>query len=462
MITPFGVDSSPTALRVVPACALALSLLGCSHVPYRSMRYGDVNATCQAAFAKSPGKAADDAERACWNSSYEYTDSYDLLVAEFDDQGWIPPGTDSNELTDLFARLDKISAAHCGDVSVVVFVHGWHHNAAPLDSNVADFRKLLTTFAASERNGELTSSPCTARPQSTKGRHVVGIYVGWAGESINLPGIRYLTVEDRKLTAEKVAQGSVRELFARLTLKREKERGDGQNRLGMRMVSIGHSFGGLILFESLQQAMIKDGLELDAHGFAKREGDLVVLINQAFEATRYEALRQSIASYKFRDDQFPSLISVTSSGDIWTGKIGEVGRGLSTLLEKKESDVEQRANITTVGHNDRYITHELHVCTPGPSETCAPTFCAAKQIKAPSPFRGFGGETEICELRLKARDDFVSHHSPYWIVQTDDEIIKGHDGWLLDNGHFEHFLQEMYARINTRHIETPPAPSGSQ
>ena len=442
--------------RTILASLLALAVVGCSHVPYRNMHYEDASNSCLTAFAKNPSQAENEAERACWNSSYEYTEAYDLLVAEFDDQGWIPPGTDSNELTDLFARLDKISAAHCNDISVVVFVHGWHHNADPKDSNIVDFRKLLSKFSSTEKSGELTSTACTERPQVAQGRHVVGIYVGWAGESIDLPGIRYLTVEDRKLTAEKVAQGSVRELFARLTLKREKERGDGEKRLGMRMVSIGHSFGGLILFESLQQAMIKDGLALDDHGFARREGDLVVLINQAFEATRYEALRQAVATHKFRDDQFPSLISVTSSGDIWTGKIGEVGRGLSTILEKKESDVEQRANITTVGHNDRYITHELHVCNTARGGNCAPTFCAAHHVKAPSPFLGFGGETEICDLRLTARPGYAERHSPYWIVQTDNEVIRGHDGWLLDNGYFENFLQEMYARINTRHIEAPP------
>jgi len=442
------------ALRAAVACAPVLILGGCSHVPYRDMRYDEVSDACRATLrAADPVHPKSDAELACWHSSYEATDLYDLLFAEFDDQGWIPPGRDGRELAELFDRFDQISKAHCDDVSVVVFVHGWHHNADPADSNVRDFRRLLTTFAETEQHSKLQSSGCEQRPRTVQGRHVIGIYIGWAGESIDLAGLRYLTVEDRKLTAEKVAQGSVRELFARLTLKREERRGNRDTRLGTRMISIGHSFGALILLESLQQAMIKDAIELDGFGFARREGDLVVLINQAVEATRYEALRQTALFHKYRDDQFPSLISVTSTGDPWTGRFFEAGRGLSTIFEKKASEAEQVANITTVGHNRRYLTHKLSVCSPKESAACEPTFCYRDNIEAPHPFKGFGSETHICELQLTQLAERADQNGPHWVVETDNEVIKGHDGWLLPNGHFEHFLQEMYARINTRHVE---------
>ena len=110
----------------------------------------------------------------------------------------------------------------------------------------------------SKRLASRTACPGLTAPLT--GRHVVGIYVGWAGESINASGIKYTTVEDRKLTAQKVAQGSVRELLARLNHVRgrygQAEKTDTHRGTGMRMVSIGHSFGGLILFESLQQALI--------------------------------------------------------------------------------------------------------------------------------------------------------------------------------------------------------------
>ena len=41
--------------------------------------------------------------------------------------------------------------AATGDVVLAVFVHGWHHNAAPGDGNVASFRGLLKGLSVKEQ-----------------------------------------------------------------------------------------------------------------------------------------------------------------------------------------------------------------------------------------------------------------------------------------------------------------------
>ena len=455
--------------------AALLLLAACSHVPYKNMMYTDKTAACTETFEQrwpqATLKVADlnDAEQKCFASSYEYTVSTDLLIAEFDDQGWIPAdanptaGSPTDELDRLFDRFTKIREKYCNDISLVLFIHGWHHNAGPDDTNLQDFRHLLKTFSVNEQRSSVTQPACPGLTAPLTGRHVVGIYVGWAGESINAPGIKYTTVEDRKLTAQKVAQGSVRELLARLNHVRERygrpEKTDTHQGTGMRMVSIGHSFGGLILFESLQQALIKDAVPLSERGegqrsdgsrYANREGDLVVLVNPAFEATRYEALRRAAERVgAFAPDQYPVFISVTSSGDIWTGNVFGVFRSISTFLETTNEGSEREANRSTIGHNDRYITHDLRVCPKDEGANCTPDVCAhGGGSPPPMGFDTFGQRTVLCELVLTARGTFTQTHNPYWVVQTNNLIVKGHDGFF--NKNFESFLTEMYTVVDDR------------
>ena len=141
---------------------------------------------------------------------FEDYGSFVLAFAEFDDQGWSYDG--DRQLTALRARLEaelKDRAYYDSDFVVVLFVHGWHHNAHDNDCNVQEARQMVRIaseqFDAANKNG-----------QFKRKRRVFGIYVGWRGESVNAAGLRYTTVIDRRDTAEKVAKGSVRQLLADL------------------------------------------------------------------------------------------------------------------------------------------------------------------------------------------------------------------------------------------------------
>src|SRR5205809_562792 len=61
---------------------------------------------------------------------------------------------------------------------VVVFVHGWFHNAGADDPNVQRFKCALNNLQSIDDNA---------------GEEVVGIYVGWRGESWSIPVVRYAT-----------------------------------------------------------------------------------------------------------------------------------------------------------------------------------------------------------------------------------------------------------------------------
>ena len=249
--------------RLLLACAAAVALAGCGTIPYRVDGFVD-KPECRRIYDVyddvSPRNANVPEEvRAspCWLRAKEERDEYDLLVVEFDDQGWVQGTSDltrpaRDHLDAFFAELDRVYAANRDNgLSLAVFVHGWHHNADARDANVSDFRLLLRDLVIAERGRKLSAAPAAAT-----GPRVVGVYVGWRGESVSVPGLRLTTFWERKNTAERVAQGSVREFFERMDFLRDRGR-DRHGQRNVRMLTIAHSFGGLITFESLSSDFLR-------------------------------------------------------------------------------------------------------------------------------------------------------------------------------------------------------------
>lgn len=367
----------------------------------------------------------------------EYGDRWAAFV-EFDDEGWTYRGTGRTSQTDAFeARLQRDlddPQLRDHDFLVVAFVHGWHHNAHDSDCNVHDFRTMLRV--ASERYAQAYDAGLFRKP-----RRIIGVYVGWRGESLNHDGFRYTTVIDRRNAAERVAKGDVRELFAvlrRAQIGAARDSGDDSR---MRTVVIGHSFGGLIAFNGLSPAILNE-LTLtrprppDCRPVLQRQvlgngsasaplgesttrrhdppvfPDLLVLVNPAFEATRFESIHaQGVANdgcpfLGYR----PKVVVVTSETDRWTGNVFTVGRSVLTLLEayppSDTAALERDANLHAIGNTKRYVTHRL---------TLDKAAGRAMATRA-SSFAG-GGPPDPC--------------TPVWVVSAADEIISGHDGFLF-------------------------------
>ncbi|WP_158937434.1 hypothetical protein [Burkholderia sp. S171] len=364
-------------------------LFGCaSHEAYRT---NVVNPWLDK--TQCPADRNGNTDAGCDNRTPELVDGkYELHYVEFDDQGWLHP--EPATASDATAASPSDAAPGAGvdhsaqqidalmddlkqhlraktDLKVIVFVHGWKHSAQSDDDNVMKFRRLLERAASDELY------------QSAK-RQVIGIYVGWRGKPwlVPDPGLD-LSFWSRKDAASRVSTGSVRELFARL---RSMQRYFNLQALGehrrpaMRTLMIGHSFGGLILYAATSGPLIEsltaqsdlaglpplhsggnESKDRAAEAQAERVADLIVLVNPAFEASRFEALYRVANRQQHKCYVPPVLVSITSETDLATGMAFPAGRFLNTLFERPASSSDQATAIKrTPGNMDRYVTHVLH------------------------------------------------------------------------------------------------------
>ena len=480
--------------RLLLAAALAFGLAGCAGpVPYRTAGY-DANPKCRDLYDRHDditpeNKAVTDTDRndPCWLRAHEERDDYDLLTIEFDDQGWVQGSSDlarpskDDHLDKFFKRLSEIYEANRKNgLSLILFIHGWHHNADAKDRNVTEFRWLLRDFSIAEGGRRLAE-----KTGEGSGPRLVGIYVGWRGESITVPYLNMATFWDRKNTAERVAQGSVRELFSRLDYFRDRARtnvrlndlarGDvpGQGERNVRMLTIGHSFGGLITYEALSSDFVGFAARASDKDFVSRLGDVVVIVNPAVEGARHEALMvaaQRVPTLK--PDQLPVVIVATSAADSATRVYFRWAREVSTLLERTPGR-EGESIVKAVGHNDRYRTHELKPCEKNDDQCKAA--CSAPRVtqrlstkdmdkKAVDDYTfrltqdigdefelmrsvvaggGFKKKQYLCSgLRLEATPNQVPEKNPFWVVSTTEEIMEDHND--IFNRNFVSFIRQMY------------------
>jgi hypothetical protein len=376
---------------------------------------------------------------------------YTLGFIEFDDQGqvWSPQ--------QMTAVLDGV-AAQAGDSAsdflLVVYIHGWKHNAG-WDSNsgkddpdVTHFRKALEELSATEialsRKEEQNN---VSRPP----RKVIGVFMGWRGASITVPVIENLTFWDRKSTAHKVGHGEVTEVLDRLDLMR-KRRMDANPGSHSRLIVVGHSFGGAVLFSALEQIMESRFVhsagdptaDVPAEGF----GNLVVLLNPAFEAQLYAPLSDMTTERKnYAASQLPVLAILTGEADRATGEAFPIGRWFDTRFEKQrvvtrtnpatgqsESFDQNSADIRTVGHFVPYETHTLQGTTAAAAteSTADPAQIArhnaqllgqaAKDWEADAPNKviTFPGSVLTRTANSVGRN-------PYLVINVDKTLIKDHN-----------------------------------
>jgi pimeloyl-ACP methyl ester carboxylesterase len=369
----------------------------------------------------------------------EHPDS-DYLIGfiEFDDQGQV---FKRKQMDAVLNTLNEQAASQ--DLLMVVFVHGWKHSAAPGDENIGTFREGL------ERLSELESR--ISSETGAQERKVVGIYLGWRGGSITLPGVKELTFWDRKNTAHKVGHGGVTEVVSRLELVRKtKDAMEGeQGRSRTRLVVIGHSFGGAVVYSALSQILMTGfvdtvgpaGASTDVKGF----GDLVVLINPAFEAMRFAPL-SDMANERgtYFSSQLPVIAILTSEADDATKRAFPIGRWFSTFFEKYRKDFrkngvngedevidQQKANITAVGHFEPYRTHYLGAAGETGAETLdQPSVDASLkrffdvssrwENDAPGSMIEFEGS-------MLERTANSAGRNPYLVIRVNEQLIRDHN-----------------------------------
>jgi len=109
---------------------------------------------------------------------FDEQDGYSLGFVEFDDHGHY---YDQRQAEALLQWLGSDSRPQY----VVVYTHGWHHNASDTDNNVRRFKESLREIK--HRNPQL---------------RVVGVYLGWRGETLNVHWLRALTFWNRRAVSQ--------------------------------------------------------------------------------------------------------------------------------------------------------------------------------------------------------------------------------------------------------------------
>lgn len=391
-------------------------------------------------------QSSDCTDHAIQHHAPDQPGEYYLSFVEFDDQGQL---WDRKQLHKVLDTYQPIAGTH--DVLLVAFIHGWHHNADPEDSNIQEFRRLLTKLSQAEFNG------------GTR-RKVLGVYIGWRGESITIPVINGTTFWERKNTAHKVGQQGVTEVLLRLeeivNVKAGMDRAKPQP-LNSRLVTIGHSFGGAVLYTALQQILedrfIDSRKNKTVTGDANGMGDLVVLMNPAFEALRYATLYDISQDYcrSYFPSQLPKLAILTSETDRATGWAFPLGRFVSTFFETHttldrhhctgtgKSNIspmkiaEGEADRHTVGHFEPYLTHRLIPSKTPETRSTKFNYRTLQNLWSQQKLSGSFAfdNTELIHLGKTVPNN------PYLNIQVDQHLIVGHNDIWHDD--IVNFLRDL-------------------
>ncbi len=370
-----------------------------------------------------------------------------LSFVEFDEKG------DFWDRAQLAIAADAIKHAP-KPVLLVVFIHGWHHNAAdrpPGGQNPGDvetFQCLLSQLAAS---------------QSTEALQVHGVYLGWRGRLMQGP-LDYLSFLDRKAAAARVAGTPVTETIFEL-IRQARRRAPTMSKT----VVIGHSFGALVLEKAMAQAVAGSVLAQDAQnpgGSFNAPADLILLVNSAAESIYAKELTDMFRAVghrgHIRPDR-PLFVSITSETDSATRSAFPVGTLLPNLFARRHYDwkadrgqtsdnVSQHDYVTkTPGHNELLFTHRIDPEGPPPLRT------ATKPDRAHCGIGNPAFEANLSDpqgLRFRTLDpahpddfewwrfvslaDLPDHPNlkltPYWVMHVPKAIINQHSPIFTPEG----------------------------
>ncbi|WP_335989201.1 hypothetical protein [Pseudoalteromonas sp. CH_XMU1449-3] len=356
--------------------------------------------------------------------------SYLLSFFEFDDQGFLH--NKENKST-IIHEYKNIAATE--DVILIVFVHGWHHTADsdPEDSNITSFREIL------------------ANASDYLDKKVLGVYVGWRGDSVRVPLldsyniVNWSTFWERKNTAHEIGTQGLTDLMLEL-----EEVVQPRSSSNHKMLSIGHSFGGAALFSSIKPVLAERLIQSrEKNSGVEGFGDLVLLMNPAFEGTKYASLFELSQNdcKPYISTQKPRFISLSSSADLAVKWLFPTGRRLSTIAESyrdvslthcKDGESIPTPLLDTedtdrygMGHNSFLISHTLTLSNDPETKVTSPTVNPLLQ-KEEWDSSLESGTAYFANFELK-HNKITDAHSPYMNIHTDSSIMDGHNDIWNDN-----------------------------
>jgi len=295
--------------------------------------------------------------------------SYDLAVIAFGDDGTF---SNPGQLSAAAAAITHARNNPNGAI-VVVFIHGWHHNAdwnIATDGGDSHFRAFRQTLAF------ITLREAERYLPHPGGRRVVGVYIGWNGDPADswLTGagpLTHLSFWDRYSVAKHIGDGAPMREVVRTIVEKTKQRlpdeGHAAPAVESPVILIGHSMGALML-ESAFLALIRDPaaplvypsageasiIDVRRDGKRVRFPDVLIALNSAADSSIHHEIRRTLVGQRFTktvgepDTRYagPLLMSATSSADsdtkvVWrAANLPWIGR-------------------TTDGHDATLFTHRL-------------------------------------------------------------------------------------------------------
>lgn len=281
--------------------------------------------------------------------SIESFEEATIGIIEIDDDGNVNP-------VQFDTVMDMVTRETAAPALMVTFVHGWHHEARVCDRDLACFRRVLQRLKAINWH-----------------RNVVGVFIGWRGESSSIRGVNIATIWDRKRVAEHIGRTGLRRVLLALQERYRSARGRG---FDTTMISVGHSLGGAMLYSAVKGQLSGNVADIerkarfgsyrvvraegDREDAANRQekalragfGDLVVLVNPAIEAREYGAFAADLpnkrnsglateeliarklpydANEPYDSQQLPVLMTIASTADTAVGRIFPVAQILSAI-----------------------------------------------------------------------------------------------------------------------------------
>ena len=279
---------------------------------------------------------------------------------------------------------------------VIVFIHGWHHDAHDNGEDYSDSapREDQETFDnLVDRNLRyfkhiLAKARHELNVRGDVERKVLGVYVGWNGG----PPDAVLNIGRRARAADRIGNSDD---FA-TDLKKLSDAvhaADSSNR----MLVVGHSLGGRLISRYMLRHFARTMEPLGRH-------TLVATINAAVGADAFDDLMQTPTR-----GGPPSWINITSEDDWATGtlypiatslfgRVAQFGRGIA---DKPGRDSASQ----TIGHYNRYLTHRLWTCIDDAGEKDGCDSSSWWRSTCPTPIERNGRNTRWYALR---RDSHVA------------------------------------------------------
>lgn len=393
------------------------------------------------------------------HQSIEPYDGYTLGIIEISDDGSINPAQ-KNQVMDMIKEKTREGGL------LVVYVHGWHHGARVCDRDLCCFREVLNRIhkAHLEQKGNAENTD----------RQIVGLYIGWRGESLPKRGVNIATLWDRKRVAEHIGRTAGKEILSELN--------DHWSQIeDLTMITVGHSLGGAFVFSAVKGKLTGNISDIVLHKVQtyrvvraesdRREalgrrvkalragfGDLVVLVNPAIEASEYQMFDDDLIDLKAPQDpkaledsrlpydknhrydrrQLPVLMTVASQADTAVGRFFPPARVLGDLATLRWSHLRHESQRTGMGRFEPHVTHKLDYADTIPrdrgtvAEDCGCSMLADGKVDlgsndldlASKETTKYGKMTFGPTVERLARG--WDENSPYLVVQASPRVIDEH------------------------------------